>query len=113
MILAIDFDGTLCVNRYPEIGEPNEEMITALKTFKSYGDELILWTCRKDERLKEAVEWCKERGLIFDAINENLPRIIEEFGGDTRKVFADYYIDDSNMYSNLSNKTYLYFKKER
>ena len=27
--------------------------------------------------LDNAVEWCKEHGLVFDAINENLPERIE------------------------------------
>lgn len=33
-------------------------------------------------------------GIIFDAVNENLPEIIEAFGGDCRKIFANEYIDD-------------------
>lgn len=52
------------------------------------------WTCRVGERLQEAVEWCRGYGLEFDAVNENLPEIIECFGTDTRKVCADIYIDD-------------------
>lgn len=35
--------------------------------------------------------------MIFDAVNENLPEIIAEFGGDTRKIFANEYIDDRNV----------------
>ena len=38
--------------------------------------------------------WCAARGIAFDAVNENLPEIVERFGGDTRKVFADEYLDD-------------------
>ena len=34
--------------------------------------------------------------MIFDAVNENLPEIIESFGSDTRKIFANEYIDDRN-----------------
>lgn len=26
-IIAVDFDGTLCENKWPEIGEPNTELI--------------------------------------------------------------------------------------
>jgi hypothetical protein len=44
--------------------------------------------------LNDAVHWCEKTGLIFDAINENLPEIIEAFGSDTRKIFATEYIDD-------------------
>lgn len=30
-IIAVDFDGTLCENKWPEIGEPNKELIAYLK----------------------------------------------------------------------------------
>ena len=40
---------------------------------------------------------CAEQGLIFDAVNENLPDMIEKFGGDSRKIFADVYIDDKAL----------------
>ena len=58
------------------------------------GAKLILWTNRRGEKLEEAVRWCAARGLAFDAVNENLPEVIERFGGDTRKVFADEYLED-------------------
>lgn len=53
-----------------------------------------MWTCRADERLEEAVRWCYDQGLIFDAVNENLPERIAMFGTDPRKIGADEYIDD-------------------
>lgn len=94
-ILAVDFDGTLCENKWPDIGEPNTRLIKTLKEDQSEcGAKLILWTCRNGEKLEEAVKWCADRGLIFDAINENLPEVIAWMGGDTRKIFADRYIDD-------------------
>ena len=33
---------------------------------------------------------------MFDAVNENLPEIVEAFGVDPRKIFANEYIDDRN-----------------
>ena len=93
-IIAVDFDGTIVTNKFPDIGEPIESTITELKREKANGTRLILWTCRTDERLQAAVEWCKSQGLEFEAVNENLPDIIEAFGGDTRKVFAHKYWDD-------------------
>lgn len=94
-IIAVDFDGTLCENKWPEIGEPNWDLIyNLIEQKEKYGTKLILWTCRVGDKLKEAVDWCKERTLIFDAVNENLPEIIEMMGGDTRKIYADEYIDD-------------------
>ena len=97
MIYAIDFDGTLCINEYPNIGQPIYKTIIFCKERKAEGHKLILWTCRSGKYLDEAVAWCKEQGLIFDAVNENLPEMIELFDNDCRKVFADYYIDDRNL----------------
>lgn len=96
-IVAVDFDGTLCENAYPEIGKPKMEVIEAIKEYKGYGWKIILWTCRNYDALDQAVEWCKQHGLEFDAINTNLPEVQETYGGDTRKVFADVYIDDKNV----------------
>lgn len=96
-IIAIDFDGTLCENKYPKIGEPNMDIIDYILRCQLNGDKVILWTCRTDKILKEAIDWCLDRGLVFDAVNENLPEIIDIFGGDTRKIFANVYIDDRNV----------------
>ena len=93
-IIAVDFDGTLAENKFPEIGEPIHSTISLVKREQKKGARLILWTCRKDERLTAAIEWCAARGLHFEAANENLPDIIEAFGGDTRKIFANEYWDD-------------------
>ena len=96
-IVAVDFDGTLCENAFPEIGKPKMDVIDTIKEYKSYGWKIILWTCRNREYLDKAVEWCEAHGLEFDAINENLPEVEELFGGYTRKIFADVYIDDKNV----------------
>lgn len=96
-IIAVDFDGTLCENKWPEIGEPNNELIAYLKKRQEAGDKLILWTCRVGEVRDAAVAWSAEQGLIFDAVNENPPEVLEWMGGDTRKIFANEYIDDRNF----------------
>lgn len=102
MIIAVDFDGTLCADKYPDIGHPNSLMIAVLIDARKEGSKVILWTCRSGEKLKAAVDWCKRRGLEFDAVNENVPEAIEKYGGDSRKIFADVYIDDkANPYWNL------------
>ena len=93
-IIAVDFDGTLCKNEWPGIGEANRELINYLNERRSEGAKLILWTCRCCEKLLAALSWCREQGLEFDAVNSNLPEMIEEFGSDSRKIFAHEYIDD-------------------
>ena len=94
-IYAVDFDGTLC--RFPAIGNPNYYLIEFLKEKRNQGDIVILWTCREGRLLEDAVEWCKKYGLEFDYINENTKENIEKFKNNSRKIFANYYIDDKNM----------------
>lgn len=92
--IAIDFDGCLCLDAFPAVGKPNWSVINAAKKAKEDGDALILWTCRCGEDLETALQACREWGLCFDAVNENLPERIAFFGNDTRKVGADEYWDD-------------------
>ncbi len=93
MIYAIDFDGVLCENAYPDIGEPNYLALAAVKRLRELGHTMILWTCRHDDELDAALEWLRKLGVKFDYVNENAPWLIDEFG-DCRKIAADRYIDD-------------------
>ena len=68
--------------------------IEYLQEWKRNGNKLILWTCRAGEALSKAVEWCREQNFEFDAVNDNLPEIIEFYGHNSRKISCDYYIDD-------------------
>ena len=95
-IFAVDFDGVIVTDEYPNIGNPNKHAIDKLKIFKEHGDIIILWTCRVGEKLEEAIEWCKKNGIEFDYVNENVPYYVNLYGSDSRKIFADYYIDDKN-----------------
>ena len=92
--IAVDFDGTLCYSEWPALGEPNKPLIERLKQWKKRGNKLILWTCRAGDALTSAVSWCHEQELEFDAINDNLPEIVEKYGNNSRKITCDYYIDD-------------------
>lgn len=96
-VIAVDFDGTLCENKYPKIGKPNKELITQLAEERKKGTAVILFTCRDGQRLKEAVKWCSGQGLKFDRVNDNLPERIRAYKGNTRKISADVYVDDRNV----------------
>ncbi len=97
MIIAVDFDGTLCEDKWPDIGKPNEDLLNNLVTLRREGHKVILWTCRVGERLEEAIRWCKNHALEFDAVNENLPEVLEWMKTDSRKIYADLYIDDKAL----------------
>ena len=93
-IIAVDFDGTLCENAWPNIGAPRKAVIDYVCEQQRQGAKLILWTNRSGSYLDCAVRWCGHHGIVFDAVNENLPEMIEYFQNDCRKVFANEYIDD-------------------
>lgn len=93
-VIAIDFDGTLCENAWPEIGAPKRDVINRALAEQAAGAALILWTCREGDLLDEAVFACRTWGLYFDAVNENLPERTAEYGNDCRKIGADEYWDD-------------------
>lgn len=101
MTIAVDFDGTIVTHAYPKIGREIPGSIDTLKCMQKDGNRLILWTVREGELLKEAVEYCRARGLEFFAINEHYEG---EPCNDThhmpkacRKLAADLYIDDRNL----------------
>ncbi|WP_072542371.1 BT0820 family HAD-type phosphatase [Bacteroides mediterraneensis] len=97
MIIAVDFDGTIVEHRYPEIGKEIPFAIDTLKMLQKEGHRLILWSVREDELLNEAVEFCRQRGLEFYAVNTNYPE--EQTGHQyfSRKLKADVFIDDRNV----------------
>lgn len=92
--IAIDFDGCLCTDAFPAIGEPNWPVIKRAQAEQRAGAGLILWTCREDQLLLDAIAACEGWGLTFDSINESLPDWIEAFGTQPRKVGATEYWDD-------------------
>jgi hydroxymethylpyrimidine pyrophosphatase-like HAD family hydrolase len=96
MIIAVDFDGTIVEHRYPKIGEEIPHAIKTLISLQNLGHSIILWSFRSGKELKEAVDFCKKRGLVFFAINNNTPD--EVFDPESsRKIYADVYIDDRNI----------------
>lgn len=98
MIIAVDFDGVLCENKFPQIGEAKRSHINMVKYLISQGHEVILWTSRVEKELDAAVDWCKSIGIEFAAINDNAPSNKRKYGNvyktPPRKVYADLYIDD-------------------
>ena len=62
-IIAVDFDGTLCYSKWPDLGEPNQPLIDYLRSQRASGNKLILWTCRAGEALERAISWCRDQQL--------------------------------------------------
>ena len=93
-LVAVDCDGTLCENRWPEIGAENRVLLDVIPLLQKLGVLVVLWTCRECEDLEAALDWCRQRGILFDAVNENCSCVVELFQWNTRKIHADEYWDD-------------------
>ena len=96
--IAVDFDGTIVTHKYPKIGEPLPNSFSVLRQLARDGHKLILWSVREGELLKEAVDYCKEHGVEFYAVNRDYPEEkAEENKVYSRKIKADVFIDDRNI----------------
>ena len=95
-VYAIDFDGTIVRNRWPEIGDPYLSVVQYISALQERGDKWILYTMREGEKLQEALKFLEELDLKPDAVNDNLPELQKKFNGNPRKIYADVYIDDHN-----------------
>lgn len=96
-IIAVDFDGTLVKDSIRGIGKPNRLVFDYVKMLREVGWRAVLWTCRdndnEDAELDAAIAFCKDLGLEFDAVNDNVPEV-KALYGDPRKIHANIYLDD-------------------
>ena len=96
LIIAVDFDGTIVEDAYPQIGKPMIFAFETLKMLQEKGHRLILWTYRSGSKLDEAVQFCEDNGIHFYAVNKSFPE--ETFNNKiSRKINADLFIDDGNI----------------
>ena len=97
MIIAVDFDGVIVEDKFPDVGEPDMELVNLLNMAYNQGHSVILWTSRVDDKLDTAVETCKKIGLSLTAVNNGDPGNISQYGTDPRKIYADMYLDDKAL----------------
>lgn len=90
-IYAVDFDGTIVENDFPDIGPINQEVRKFILDKKRKDNVIILWTTRQNEKLEEALDFCEEHGIPIDYANRNVPWVDFETSD---KIFADVYVDD-------------------
>lgn len=96
MTIAVDFDGTIVEEAYPQIGKPIPFAIDVLKKliYEDY-HHVILWTVREGALLEEAVQYCRQRGVEFYAVNKLHPHLPDEYC--SRKIAVDIFIDDRSL----------------
>lgn len=98
MTIAVDFDGTIVTHKYPNIGEEIPFAVDTLKMLRNDGHKLILWSVREGKLLDAAIEWCRDRGLEFYAVNRDYPEETTDNNPHfSRKLKVDMFIDDRNL----------------
>lgn len=97
MRIAVDFDGTIVEHKYPAIGREIPFATETLRMLIADRHSLILWTVREGKLLDEAVEWCRQRGVEFYAVNRDYPEEECNHENFSRKIKADLFIDDRNV----------------
>ncbi|WP_456441429.1 BT0820 family HAD-type phosphatase [Psychroserpens sp.] len=96
LVIAIDFDGTIVEDAYPKVGKARIFAFETMKRLQEDGHRLILWTYRSGSKLDDAVQFCKENGITFYAVNQSFPE--EQYDNSvSRKIYADIYVDDRNI----------------
>lgn len=89
MIIAVDFDGTIQVGK-----QLNHMLIDRLIREQRAGNTVILWSCREGKSLLDALQILRSCGFAPNFVNQNSPQGLKILGHDSRKIYADIYIDD-------------------
>lgn len=98
MVIALDFDGTIVEHKYPAIGEEIPFATETIRMLIAEHHKVILWSVREGKLLDEAVNWCRERGIEFYAVNRDYPEeTMTNNNHFSRKLKADLFIDDRNL----------------
>jgi guanylate kinase len=109
LVIAIDFDGTIVTNKYPDIGYLKRDAKEVINKLYDEGHDIIINSCRQGKEEREMVEFLIDNEIKFNAVNENLCYRIEEYGNDCRKIGADIYIDDKAYPCNFINWNDIYY----
>lgn len=97
MIIAVDFDGTLHIGKFPDIGMPTPGAKRIMNKLKTDGHYLIINTSRSGDDLLNAINWLLENGIQFDRVNDNCPANVKKYGSNSRKIYAHLYVDDRQV----------------
>lgn len=96
-IISIDYDDTIVYADYPNIGTIKPHAREVINQLYNEGNTIIINTCRSGEHESAAAQYLIEMGVKFHHINENHPENIVQYDSDSRKIFADIYIDDKQL----------------
>lgn len=98
VIIAIDFDGTICEVSYPKVGDERVGAKEYINKLYEEGYGIVINTCRSQRAAVLAMDFLDKRSIKYHYFNTNFPHLIELYGNDCRKISADVYIDDKCLF---------------
>ena len=100
LVFAIDFDGTVVTNAYPNIGRPIGAA-PVLRQLVENGHRLILYTIRTGKPLQDAIDWYQDNEIELYGVNHNPGQF--SWAPDAKKIFFDLCLDDRNYGTPLTD----------
>lgn len=110
IVIAVDFDGCVTSGRFPEVGEPNRNVLEFLWAAAARGWDVIIHSCRvnyhwpepaRSQKVQEMMDYLERHDVPFTSIwGLNLPKETARrrsawcFSGDHGKPVADIYLED-------------------
>jgi hypothetical protein len=104
-IIAIDFDGTIVDHEFPRIGKLLPGAKEVINEWYDKGYFILIWTCRNNYEpdhpewdqapIGAVTKFLEKNGVKFHGINQQQPGL--GFYLESRKIFANVYIDDRNL----------------
>lgn len=107
MIISVDFDGVCVEPVWPNEPKDMPGAVEGIHTLLRRGHAVVIWTCRSEHMgfgphsgIGFVYNWlCKNDLQDRVHVNSNHPRVLAEFmGRESRKIHADVYIDDRNLF---------------
>jgi len=68
MVIGVDFDNTICIDEWPEIGALIPRAIETIKELQAKGHKIVLYTQRNDDYYcycPELVAYGKKHGKVL------------------------------------------------
>lgn len=92
LIVAVDFDSTLCPYKQYEIDVDSEDVRQLVRDLAEYGCTIIIWTAAEEERHPTVKQYLADNKIPWHYFNEDAPTSRLKYK--TRKIYHNALLDD-------------------
>ena len=95
LTIAVDFDETITSKKFPEMGEPNSDVVNLLRQLRTSGWHIIIHTCRINGDWPEPSRSQKEAEMVSYLIEHEVP--YDTMWKKEGKPLAHVYLEDRSL----------------